>query len=216
MRRARDLPGPGQYEIPHFLSQSTRAVSLKIGSRSGNQMESSPGPADYVAPPASPVQRKTKHVRFGRARRFSRNMDDTPGPCQYTPHNPLAISERRSIGEKTSVKLPGVSDVTPGPGAYTPVKAVETLNCGTSFYKGSTRWIIASHVESPGPAAYMADKEPSKITKSNGFGGEARLPERSKTAGETPGPGSYTWDLNEALWSQDQYDASTRDRLSPD
>lgn len=34
-----------------------------------------------------------------------RNKDDTPGPCQYTPSNPTAISERRSIGEKTAVTL---------------------------------------------------------------------------------------------------------------
>mmetsp|Transcript_95820 Transcript_95820/g.132967 ORF Transcript_95820/g.132967 Transcript_95820/m.132967 type:complete len:210 (+) Transcript_95820:51-680(+) len=191
--RRRDLPGPGHYEIPHFLSQSSRAVSLKIGNRVGNQTEASPGPADYVAFPGSPAEKKAKHVRFGRAQRFGRNKDDTPGPCQYTPSNPTAISERRSIGEKTAVKLPGVSDVTPGPGAYTPLKVAETLNKGTSFYKGSTRWIITNHVESPGPAAYLADKEPSKTTRSNGFGGGPRLIENNAT--DTPGPGSYTWDL---------------------
>lgn len=193
MPRARDLQGPGQYEIPHFLSQSTRAVSLKIGNRIANQMENSPGPADYVVQPGSPADKRGKRVRFGKAQRFRRNKDDTPGPCQYTPINPNVISERRSIGEKTGVKLPGVSDVTPGPGAYNPVKVGETLDYGTSFYKGSTRWMIVSQVESPGPAAYLADKEPSKATRSNGFGGGPRLIETN--AGDTPGPGSYTWDL---------------------
>mmetsp|Transcript_73191 Transcript_73191/g.89828 ORF Transcript_73191/g.89828 Transcript_73191/m.89828 type:complete len:211 (-) Transcript_73191:45-677(-) len=193
MPRARDLPGPGQYEIPHFLSQSTRAVSLKIGNRTGTQFENSPGPADYVVAPGSPAQKLSKRIRFGKAQRFGRIRDDTPGPCQYSPINPIVISERRSIGEKTGVKLPGVSDVTPGPGAYNPVKVAETLDYGTSFYKGSTRWMIVNHVESPGPAAYMADKEASKNNRSNGFGGGPRLFE--KNAADTPGPGSYTWDL---------------------
>ncbi|CAJ1435097.1 unnamed protein product [Effrenium voratum] len=193
MPRNRDLPGPGQYEIPHFLSTSSKAVSLKIGNRIKDQLESFPGPADYVPPPGSPVQKQSQRVRFGRAERFRRTGADTPGPCIYTPQNPTATTERRTIGEKTPLKLPGMSEVTPGPGAYTPVKATETLKHGTSFYKGSTRWAMASQVESPGPAAYLADKEPTKQTKSNGFGFGPRLPGRS--AADTPGPGSYTWDL---------------------
>ena len=34
-----------------------------------------------------------------------RTGEDTPGPCQYTPHNPTATSERRSIGERTHMTL---------------------------------------------------------------------------------------------------------------
>lgn len=36
-------------------------------------------------------------------------------------------------------------------------------------------------------------EEPSKTTRSNGFGGGPRLIENNAT--DTPGPGSYTWDL---------------------
>mmetsp|Transcript_23422 Transcript_23422/g.44093 ORF Transcript_23422/g.44093 Transcript_23422/m.44093 type:complete len:208 (-) Transcript_23422:90-713(-) len=190
MPRRRDQPGPGQYEIPHFLSQSTKGVSLKIGNRVGNQAEPFPGPADYVASPGCPVEKKSKHIRFGTAKRFGRTGEDTPGPCQYTPHNPTATSERRSIGEKTPMKLPGVA-ATPGPGAYTPMKALGGQG-GSSFFRGTPRPFIASLIDGPGPAAY-ADKDLRQTSRSSGFGYGARLQELS--ADDTPGPGSYSWDL---------------------
>ncbi|CAE7472273.1 unnamed protein product [Symbiodinium natans] len=192
MPRRRDQPGPGHYEIPHFLSQSTRGASLKIGSRVGNQSELFPGPTDYVAPPLCPTEKRSRHIRFGTAKRFGRTGEDTPGPCQYTPHNPTATSERRSIGEKTYMKLPGVGDATPGPGTYTPAKAPQR-SPGTAFYRGSPRSGMAVSIEGPGPAAYNTEKEARQAANSNGFGYGPRL--HSLSDDSMPGPGSYSWDL---------------------
>eukprot|EP00438_Fugacium_kawagutii_P000034 Skav208220 [mRNA] locus=scaffold3686:59111:66549:- [translate_table: standard] len=117
----------------HISCLKARALAQHRRTLSDAVMENSPGPADYsTLLPGSPTQKQQKRIRFGKAQRFGRNKDDTPGPCQYSPIDPNVISERRSIGEKTGVtlglkgdtrKLPGVSDVTPGPGAYNPVKA---------------------------------------------------------------------------------------------
>ncbi|CAE7556481.1 unnamed protein product [Symbiodinium pilosum] len=192
MPRRRDQPGPGHYEIPHFLSQSTRGASLKIGNRVGNQSELFPGPTDYVSPSGCPTEKKSKHIRFGTAKRFGRTGEDTPGPCQYTPHNPTATSERRSIGERTHMKLPGVADATPGPGAYTPLKAA-VRSPGTAFHRGSPRSFTTPLIEGPGPAAYMTDKDSKLAANSNGFGYGPRL--QGLSDDNTPGPGSYSWDL---------------------
>lgn len=54
----------------------------------------------------------------------------------------------------------------------------------------------------PTSLPFRPAQEPSKITKSNGFGGEARLPERSKTAGETPGPGRSTGWERRGAWER--------------
>ena len=54
-------------------------------------------------------------------------------------------------------------------------------------------------------------QEPSKTTRSNGFGGGPRLIENNAT--DTPGPGSYTWDLKSygPKWLGDSRDeASSR------
>ncbi|CAE8604877.1 unnamed protein product, partial [Polarella glacialis] len=163
-------------------------------------------PTDYV--PEAGVDGKTAaRCRFGKTSRFGANMTDGPGPCQYSPRDPNSTSERITISTRTSWKLPTVSTVTPGPGAYSPRKASETLKQGTSFSRGASRWAsggkISPGMESPGPAGYQLDPFPTRKANPCGFGSSQRMADTGSSSSsnvgttslQTPGPGSYSWDL---------------------
>mmetsp|Transcript_39796 Transcript_39796/g.71575 ORF Transcript_39796/g.71575 Transcript_39796/m.71575 type:complete len:220 (-) Transcript_39796:140-799(-) len=202
MPRRHDGPGPGAYEVPSTIGGfGTKGVSLRNGARTSAQItQPSPGPADYVPSAKCPADKVSARCRFSKSSRFNNGfMKDSPGPCQYTPRDPYAGTERITIAERTGFKLPNVMSVTPGPGAYTPTKPVETLKSGTCFCKGSTRWTVSGPAsESPGPAAYLIDSSHDRQsnTSSNGFGLTPRLKETSQSnTADTPGPGSYTWDM---------------------
>merc|ERR1719409_765193 len=107
----RDEPGPGHYKVPDLFG-NTGVHSPVFGSRKlATEIELKPGPGQYA--PNAACSRSQARCLFGMNPRFKQSVDESPGPCEYTPRNPNATAERKSIGEKSAV-LPGVINANPG------------------------------------------------------------------------------------------------------
>mmetsp|Transcript_148871 Transcript_148871/g.414799 ORF Transcript_148871/g.414799 Transcript_148871/m.414799 type:complete len:223 (+) Transcript_148871:35-703(+) len=205
MPRRREVPGPGQYNIPSFQSiagPGTRGVSLKSAGHVGHVEETQPGPGYYD--PRASSERAPKRCIFGRSGRFVMGEENRPGPCEYTPRDPKVTSERKTIGERFS-SVPVDPNLTPGPGAYSPDKRGPSASSSASprqrgsSFGGAPRWGAAACQESPGPAAYQQERAAcARRVPAAGFGTSPRLIGTSgdePAAIKSPGPGSYSWDL---------------------
>mmetsp|Transcript_20538 Transcript_20538/g.58165 ORF Transcript_20538/g.58165 Transcript_20538/m.58165 type:complete len:215 (+) Transcript_20538:53-697(+) len=193
----RDIPGPGQYDVPGAIgSRKARGgvVMRGGGGRSGviQDLDPQPGPGDYA--PQGICDKSHGSYVFGSANRFGQKSDASPGPCEYTPRNPSHGAEKRTILERGTPRRAG--DIAPGPGTYTPTASVEHGRC-TNFARGTSRWLSqASYMglESPGPAAYQQDNAAcGRRAPAASFGSGPRG-SIATTRGPTPGPGAYTWE----------------------
>mmetsp|Transcript_29295 Transcript_29295/g.51276 ORF Transcript_29295/g.51276 Transcript_29295/m.51276 type:complete len:219 (+) Transcript_29295:107-763(+) len=200
MPRKADIPGPGSYDIVEdFVGKPRSAGACTFQGRNGAlQPESNPGPGEYTPNDSKGDTRVPARCLFGMASRFKDCDNELPGPCEYTPKHPHMKTPRRTIGEKARFNLPGVMDVTPGPGAYTPGQKSSARAQSANFSGGSGRWMMrqvgAVCVDSPGPATYQQQlRGIDRRAPSAGFGTTPRMT-GSQADKETPGPGSYNWD----------------------
>uniref|UniRef100_A0A7S4RKM3 Uncharacterized protein n=1 Tax=Alexandrium monilatum TaxID=311494 RepID=A0A7S4RKM3_9DINO len=201
-----NFPGPGAYDVNDSFRQSSRGVTLRIGGRSDHlEQEPLPGPSDYV--PMGVGSKVAARCKFGTSKRFGRPNKDGPGPAEYSPRDPMVVSERKTIGERNGT-LPLVTPTsTPGPGSYTPSRVREAPGCAANFARSSKRLVSpplrGSSLDSPGPAAYQHEvgRSVGRRTPAVGFGTSPtqRLQSQDHTgkadSDRTPGPGSYTWEL---------------------
>mmetsp|Transcript_67280 Transcript_67280/g.122753 ORF Transcript_67280/g.122753 Transcript_67280/m.122753 type:complete len:234 (+) Transcript_67280:120-821(+) len=216
MPKRLDVPGPGAYKVPSGFGgkPGSRGCSFH-GTGNAKAGEVVPGPGEYATQDVT-VSRSAARCLFGSSNRFREHADDKPGPCDYTPSDPTVTSPRRTIGSrgrnKGTFDEETKSNLTPGPGAYSPYKAPTTpraVTPGTNFAKGGTRstglsprWVGRSGafgLESPGPAAYSGERRglssTSKRQPSASFGTTPRLINHYPRAHSSPGPGTYSWNL---------------------
>lgn len=213
---ARQLPGPGEYDI--------RASEQAMASKSGKFNESrpkstldiaikaareSPGPGHYDTLGHIDREKKKHGVRFSDARPKSdvdwmiHNASKIPGPGQYGEADAY-----RPSGGRFNLSNPK-SDVDwtihyatqcPGPGQYNATLSdVEAGRGGGRFStarpKSDIEWKIIEAAQTPGPGAYSA--KPSMADGASGgvkfsdSNTKSDLERRIMLATKVPGPGAY-------------------------
>mmetsp|Transcript_45642 Transcript_45642/g.72916 ORF Transcript_45642/g.72916 Transcript_45642/m.72916 type:complete len:216 (+) Transcript_45642:64-711(+) len=194
-RRAREIPGPGHYQVADVYGLGHGGPAVKFGASRilRMQAEQAPGPGEYT--PNGCCSKSSPRCLFGMSSRFRAMQDDAPGPGEYTPRDPNIILERRTIGTKSAV-LPELANASPGPGAYSPPMLSQCR--GALFGKQPSRWAgrnFGMAIDSPGPAAYQDQcRGISRRAPVACFSTSPRLgSDDSKWTSQIPGPGTYTW-----------------------
>ena len=176
-----DGPGPGAYDDTVFKSVKARSPSTSFpttGHKTLDAREDSPGPGAYTPPP-----RSSRSAIFGTVVRTSlASKTRVPGPGTYQ-------SAAREDGPKYSFRPrldSSLTNITPGPGAYSVSHLEKTKSRVPSVALGTGGRKEKEREESPGPGQY----NPS----GKGLGGP-KWSLGSKPRGDlnstTPAPGSY-------------------------
>jgi len=116
--------GPGTYEEIRNFGRSSR--DLTIGKKRVSRIEESPGPADYE-PHVAETLTRSKSAAWNWKNRSPRKqsaIDRETGPGTYEEkrnfgHNAKGVS----IGQRRETK----NELAPGPGHYSPERAVKTV-----------------------------------------------------------------------------------------
>eukprot|EP00343_Euplotes_focardii_P006712 CAMPEP_0205819792 /NCGR_PEP_ID=MMETSP0206-20130828/2253_1 /ASSEMBLY_ACC=CAM_ASM_000279 /TAXON_ID=36767 /ORGANISM="Euplotes focardii, Strain TN1" /LENGTH=827 /DNA_ID=CAMNT_0053113753 /DNA_START=39 /DNA_END=2522 /DNA_ORIENTATION=- len=216
-KRAKGLPGPGQYQPPSFMGNNNKGCII-TGKPHDKAIESLPGPGAYQSPQKrnGPAYSLSGHRTEDPQLREKSKM---PPPGCYNPddsgikHNsPGFVFGNEKFSELKGNGMPGPGQYdakstlegkgvhiagkihdkiqfrAPGPGQYQP-SADSKFKSGPAFSIGGVNGDMAIPTKGmPGPGTYDADGRPN--TSGFTFGGEQRKGLAQKR--DAPGPGAYT------------------------
>ena len=178
----RGSPGPGNYNIKGSVGSGPK-YGITGRPKTAKTENEGPGPCAYN-PDKNYTKPRPKSAKIGKAKRMSKNIDNTPGPGQY--QNKHKYDKRGGkIGSATRPST-GVRSDGPGPASYSLPSTIGTKP-GTSI--AGKRREMSTHISTPGPGAYKKTdlgKGPAYSIQGRG-GKDYDMIEKSKK----PGPNSY-------------------------
>ena len=218
-KRAREVPGPGQYAVAATVGEGAPAFTMYARVEDPTLRASSelPGPGAYGVPvaPGAELSHPTRGAASVRGREAWANTgwgagaEDLPGPAEYVTSataRPIASAPSFTMGARaeTGEKSPGGrGSSAPGPGEYDRDGDVPARPDGPSFTFGHRVSVggalghLGEKAAQPGPGQYHDRDARARAAAgpSFTFGVKTEVPSDDRVGpsgySERPGPGEY-------------------------